>query len=130
MGFTGKDEVAKLKCDFFLKDIWRKKNWEQANLLGLIPLHPSPAALTIFFISKDLVELTRLCDIQPCHFSDHDFVSLTIDTRTFRNRGPGVLCLNTSILSDPNYKRPINDFFDQKKPARQMALLWDNGGII
>ena len=25
MGFTGKDEVAKLKRDFFLKDIWRTK---------------------------------------------------------------------------------------------------------
>ena len=72
--------------------------------------------------------MTRLCDIQPCHFSDHDFVNLTLDTRTFWNRGPGVWRLNTSILSDPNYEKLMNDFFDKNpRPTNGTPLgqWWD-----
>ena len=59
---------------------------------------------------------------------DHDFVNLTLDTRTFWNRGPGVWRLNTSILSDPNYEKLINDFFDNNpRPTNGTPLgqWWD-----
>ena len=44
MGFNGKDEVAKLKRDFFLKDIWRTKKQRTRS----IPMHPSTADLINF----------------------------------------------------------------------------------
>ena len=48
------------------------------------------------------------CQIKQCHYSDHDFVHLSIDTRTFCNRSPGVWHLNTSVLSDPEYVKLID----------------------
>ena len=128
MGFTGKDEVAKLKRDFFLNDIWRTKNKRTRQFTWFNSNASIACRLDKFLISKDLVDLTRLCDIQPCHFSDHDFVNLTLDTRTFWNRGPGVWRLNTSILSDPNYEKLMNDFFDKNpRPTNGTPLgqWWD-----
>ena len=74
-------------------------------------------------ISKNLVNSTRSCEIKPCHYSDHDFVHLSIDTRSFCNRGPGVWHLNTSVLSDPEYVNLIETLFDSyPRPSTDIPL--------
>ena len=75
-------------------------------------------------ISKNLVNSTRSCEIKPCHYSDHDFVPLSIDTRSFCNRGPGVWHLNTSVLSDPEYVNLIETLFDSyPRPSTGIPFL-------
>ena len=106
-------ELSDFKACFRLRDAWRCKHprdrqytWYNASL-------SIASRLDTFLIARNLVNLIHSSDILSCPFSDHDFVSLTIDLSNARQQGPGVWKLNNSILADEIYCQNIRDLVDQ-----------------
>ena len=123
-GFVVKQKLSKLKSDFYLTDIWRKKNPRIIQFTWMNANATIACRLDKFLISKNLMQSTRSCEIKPCHYSDHDFVHLSIDTHSFCNRRPGVWRLNTSVLSDPEYVNLIETLFDSyPRPSTGIPFL-------
>ena len=53
-----------------------------------------------FLVSRNLVDVSSLCEIVPCAFSDRDFVYLHISLSSDLQRGPGLWKFNNSLLSE------------------------------
>ena len=53
-----------------------------------------------FLVSTHLFSSVRSCDISPCCFSDHEYVSLSLEINPGLARGPGLWKFNSSLLND------------------------------
>ena len=60
-GFVGRQELAKLKSDFYLTDIWQKKNPRLLQFTWTNVGATIACRLDKFLISKNLMESTRTC---------------------------------------------------------------------
>ena len=109
------DSTSKIKTDFRLVDIWRRKN--------------PPERLDKYLISKQLQPCVRNCQIFPCFFSDHDFVSLRLNMHGYYSHSPGMWCLNSSMLQDNSYCEKItsviNDHLLYEEAFPSKKELWD-----
>lgn len=66
-----------------------------------------------FLVARDLLNSLLSCEISPCVFSDHDFVTLDVDLSHVFDFGPGVWKFNNSLLEDRIYCALITDLIDQ-----------------
>ena len=92
--------LSDFRSSFKLIDIWRKlhrktreMSWWNANLtIG--------SRFDKFFVSNNLTNFVRSCDISPCCLSEHDYVNVTFDFKDLIPRGPGIWKFNNSLLGD------------------------------
>ena len=68
--------------------------------------------LDTFLTSRTLHEHIQNCEISPCTFSDHEFVSLVVDLSSFVQHGPGIWKLNNSLLSNEIFSQKICSAID------------------
>ena len=125
IGFTGNREVAKLKTDFNLYDIWRHQHKNKIENTWTNTRNTIFCRLDKFLVPKTLVNNQCTSDIKPFIFSDHDIIHVSLDLSTFVQHGSGVWRFNTSLLSDSEYIDVMNQFFvDNPRPMHGSLLAW------
>ena len=97
--------------DFHLIDIWRKKHPRERSFTWFNFDKTIAGRLDKFLVSKSVSEKTSVCEIFPCVFSDHDFVSLNFNFSEIPARGPGVWKFNNSLLQDLSFRGVIRKSF-------------------
>ena len=70
------------------------------------------SCLDTFLTSRTLHEHIQSCEISPCTFSDHEFVSLVVDLSSFVQHGPGIWKFNNSLLSNEIFCQKIRSAID------------------
>ena len=105
-------ELSDFKSDFHLIDIWRKKHPKERHFTWFNFDFKIACRLDKFLVSKNVSDNTSVCNIFPCVFSDHDFVSLCFNLSSFRARGPGVWKFNNSLLQDLSFQDVIRKSID------------------
>ena len=64
--------------------------------------------LDSFLVVRELISSLVSCEISPCVFSDHDYVTLDVDLSQIFDFGPGVWKFNNSLLEDRVYIAPLS----------------------
>lgn len=106
-------DLSSCKSCFNFVDAWRSMHprvsqcsWYNSNMsIG--------SRLDSFLLSRDLFTSLSSCEISPCVFSDHEFVTLDVDLSDVFDFGPGVWKFNNSLLEDRIYCALITDLIDQ-----------------
>ena len=106
-------DLSDLKSCFRLVDAWRAKHPRDRQFTWFDSSLSIASRLDTFLVSRDLSPHVQLCDILPCSFSDHNFVTLNVDLSNAARRGPGVWKLNNSLLNDAYYNQSVRDLIDQ-----------------
>jgi len=116
---------------FKLTDIYRQLNpdkvittWGRKCLTESISCR-----LDRIYIEKSLIEQCKNVDIIPCPFSDHDFVSLTINlennnTTNSINIGKSYWKLNNSIFEDEDFVSAFEYYFKIISRTENITLEW------
>ena len=81
------------------------------------------------YIEKSLIEQCKNVDIIPCPFSDHDFVSFTINlennnTTNSINIGKSYWKLNNSIFEDEDFVSAFEYYFKIISRTENITLEW------
>ena len=99
---------------------WRRHNFSQASRIDM------------FLINKDFVLNIKSCDIRPAliKYTDHQAVSLKIQSAASQSKGPGFWKLNNSVLSEDSYINMIEKIISKytkmiDKNNSTVDLLWD-----
>ena len=111
--FGGNANVTKhlsdVKSAFSLTDIWRKLHPRVCEFTWFNSDLSLASRLDKFYVSISLIDLCLSCSISPCHFSDHEFVSLEFNFSNFAPRGPGFWKFNNSLLDDDSFCAYMSD---------------------
>lgn len=91
------NELA-FKTSFNLIDAWRAKHPRESQFTWFNPDMSIGSRLDSFLISHEISNSLVSCEILPCVYSDHDFLSLDLDVVNVCQIGPGVWKLNNSLL--------------------------------
>ena len=105
-------ELTNFRVDFHFIDIWRKKHPRERSFTWFNFDRTIAGRLDKFLVSKSVSEKTSVCEIFPCVFSDHDFVSLNFNVSGIPARGPGVWKFNNSLLQDIGFRDAIRKSLD------------------
>lgn len=101
--------LSDFRSTFGFVDIWlklhpkiREMTWFNSNFsLG--------SRLDKFYISRNLTEYAKSCEISPCCHSDHDLVMLIFDFSTLIPRGTGLWKFNNLLLNDEKFCSFLSD---------------------
>lgn len=99
-------DFSNLKSNLGLIDGWRFKNPHACQFTWFNSDLSIASHLDTFLTSRSLREHIQSCEISPCTFSDHEFVSFVVDLSSFVQHGPGIWKVNNSLL--------CNEIFCQK----------------
>lgn len=123
-------ELSDLKSCFNFVDAWRSKHPRVTHCTWFNANFSIGSRLDTFLISRDLLSKVSSCEIAPCGFSDHDFVSLNLDIADFCQNGPGVWKFNNSLLDDSVYCDTIRAVILQHINFKRVFLseqdFWDS----
>ena len=123
------EDTKKLKSDFRLIDVWLCKNPTERQFTWFNSNMTIGSRLDKYFISKQLLSQVCNCQIFPCFFSDHDFVSLRLNLHEYYSHGPGMWRLSTSLLEDEIYCKKIteliNDHKDYEEAFSSKKDMWE-----
>ena len=115
-----------------LIDIWRYKNKTDIQFTWRRKNPDQASRIDMFLINKDFLMNIKSCDIRPIliKFTDHQAVSLKIETVTMKSKGPGYWKINNSILQEEKYVKNINRIiqkysFKINEDKNRMDLWWD-----
>ena len=115
-----------------LIDIWRYKNKTDIQFTWRRKNPDQASRIDMFLINKDFLMNIKSCDIRPIliKFTDHQAVSLKIETVTMKSKGPGYWKINNSILQEEKYVKNINKIiqkysFKINEDKNRMDLWWD-----
>ena len=121
--------LTTFRSSFKLVDIWRKRHPRAREMSWFSSSFSVGSRLDKFFVSDNLVSVTEKCEIAPCFFSDHDYVSLLVRFDSLSPRGPGVWKFNNSLLDDDlccSYIRDrIVDLISCKASFDSIKAWWD-----
>ena len=123
------NSIDELQNEFSLHDIWRLKNPTlQSFTWGCC----SPfifCRLDYWLISDKLHDLVTKVDIIPSIKTDHSAIFLELEEIESTGRGAGFWKLNTSLLTNENYKHMITNslptWLEAGKDIHDPRLLWD-----
>lgn len=115
-----------------LIDIWRKLNPKKIQFTWRRLNPPQASRIDMFFIPDDLVPNIKSCDIRPITIksTDHQAISIKIQTSTAKSKGPGHWKLNNSVLAEETYVRDIEKIIQNfqiqfNNENNNKRLLWD-----
>ena len=92
-----------------LIDAWRKLHPRSREYSWFNSDFTLASRLDKFFISSKMLSSIRSCEISPCCFSDHDYVTLCLEFDQAQVRGPGLWKFNASLLQDNEFCAIIED---------------------
>ena len=120
--------MKSIKSQLNIHDIWRSRN---PNTKMYTWYKKSPdlcCRLDYFLVSKSLLSSVKDANIYQATKTDHKIISVTFDF-DISPRGPGFWKLNSSLLSDTNYKSSISDLITQKweehSSIEDLRVRWD-----
>ncbi|VDI81458.1 blast:Transposon TX1 uncharacterized 149 kDa protein [Mytilus galloprovincialis] len=115
-----------------LIDIWRYLNPKKVQFTWKRQNFSQASRIDYFLINKDFVLNTKSSDIRPALIksTDHQGVSLKLQSVTAESKGPGYWKLNNSILEENEYCKEIETIIAKYKTIMQdtttdVHLLWD-----
>ena len=117
-------ELSSFKLCFNFVDAWRSKHPCVSQCLWFNSSLSIGSRLDSFLVTHELVNSLSSCEISPCVFSDHKFVTLDVDLSHVVDFGPGVWKFNNSLLEDCVYFALITDMVDQHVSFRHV-LFWE-----
>ena len=106
-------DLSSLKSCFNFVDAWRSKHPRESQCTWFNSDLSIGSRLDSFLVTRDLLSSLLSCEISPCVFSDHEFVTLDVDLSRVFNFGPGGWKFNNSLLEDRIYCALISDLIDQ-----------------
>ena len=106
-------ELSSFKSCFNFVDAWRSKHPRVSQCSWFNSSLSIGSRLDSFLVTRELVNSLSSCEISPCVFSDHEFVTLDVDLSHVVDFGPGVWKFNNSLLEDRIYCALITDLIDQ-----------------
>ena len=115
------DFSADKKCLRFLLshlsliDVWRKKNPWGVSCTWANSDYSQASRLDRFLILRNLFQSVFLCNILPCVFSDHEFVSLELELDSSRTSRSGIWKFNAALLLDADFKQLMLGVFEEQK---------------
>ena len=116
-----------------LIDIWRNLNPHKVHFTWRRQNPTQASRIDMFLIKEDFLLNIKSCDIRPIFIkcTDHQAVSLKIQSIAAESKGPGYWKLNNSILEDSEYKIQIEKLINKytnliDEEASNLSLLWDS----
>lgn len=106
-------DLFSFKSCFNFVDGWRSKHPRVSQCSWFNSDLSIGSRLDSFLVARDLLNSLLSCEISPCVFSDHDFVTLDVDLSHVFDFRPGVWKFNNSLLKDRIYCALITDLIDQ-----------------
>ncbi len=106
-------DLSSFKSCFNLNDAWRSKHPRVSQCSWFNSDMSIGSRLDSFLVVRELISSLVSCEISPCVFSDHDYVTLDVDLSQVFDFGPGVWKFNNSLLDDRVYCALITDLIDQ-----------------
>ena len=94
-------------------DAWRIKHQRASQCTWFNADLSIGSRLDTFLVSKNISSTISSCEISPCVYSDHDFVSVNFEVANNFHNGPGLWKFNNSLLRDENYCISIRSLIDQ-----------------
>ena len=70
---------------------------------------------SIAFLFRVIYFSLFLCNISPCVFSDHEFVSLELELDSSRTSRSGIWKFNAALLLDADFKQLMSGVFEEQK---------------
>ena len=90
-------------------DAWRKLHPQSREYSWFNSDFTLASRLDKFFILSKMLSSIQSCEITPCCFSDHDYVTLCLEFDQAQVRGPGLWKFNASLLQDNEFCAIIED---------------------
>ena len=106
-------DLFNFKSCFNFVDAWRSKHPRVSQCSWLNSNLTIGSQLDSFLVAHDLINSLLWCEISPCVFSDHEFVTLDVNLSHVFDFGPGVWKFNNFLLEDCVYCALITDLIDQ-----------------
>ena len=94
---------------FSLSDAWCRLHPRLCQCTWFNSNFSIGSCLDKFFVPTRFMSSFISCDITPCVFSDHDFVSLSFQATGNISRGPGLWKFNFSLLSNNAFSEYISN---------------------
>ena len=106
-------DLKEFRTRFQLVDVWRRTHGRAKQCTWFNASKTIGSRLDKFFITQALVTHATKCEILPCVFSDHDYVSLHLDLQNIPTHGPGIWRFNSSLLDDETYCSQVTDILER-----------------
>ena len=120
---NAKQTFLELTGKYNLVDAWRQLHPTECNYTWSRKNPLKRGRLDMFFISDDLLNNVSEVDILPGYRTDHNIITLTIQSKN--QRGNGIWKFNTSHLTDENYIKTVKSCIGEI--VRQYAVpVYDN----
>lgn len=123
-------DLSSFKSCFNFIDAWHLKHARVSQCTWFNSDLSIGSRLDSFLVVRDLVSTLTSCEISPCVFSDHDFVTLDVDMSHVQDFGPGVWKFNNSLLEDRSYcdfiTNLINQHLDFKHVFISVKDFWES----
>ena len=127
----GLENLELLKNKLNLIDTWRKNNPFQKMFTYHNADNTIHSRIDRIYISKQIKNIK--CQIIPNTISDHDSVTIVIQVNKKESRGPGTWKLNTNILTQKEFKKIFQKFWNnwqnEKKNYDNHNNWWEIGKI-
>ena len=101
-------DLSSFKSCFNLIDAWRSKHPRVSQCSWFNSDMSIGSRLDSFLVVRELISPLVSCEISPCVFSDHDYVTLDVDLSQIFDFGPGVWKFHNSLLEDRVYIAPLS----------------------
>ena len=96
-----KQKFTELSYKYSLIDVWRHMHPNDRKYTWLRKTPLKAGRLDMFFVSDDLLNRITNADITPGYRTDHNTITITIQSK--QQRGNGLWKFNTSHLTDDDY---------------------------
>ena len=106
-------ELVSFKNVFNLIDVWRSKHPRVTQCSWFNSDFTIGSRLDFFLVSSEIASKVSSCEIFPCVYSDHDFVSLVFDASTIPQSGPPVWKFNNSLIDDDCFCSSMRSIIQQ-----------------
>ena len=107
--FAPAEYLSDFRKSLNLIDAWRKLHPQSREYSWFNSDFTFASRSDKFFISSKMLSSIRSCEITPCCFSDHDYVTLCLEFDQAQVRGPGLWKFNASLLQDNEFCAIIED---------------------
>ena len=126
---SSQKELTNFRTDFHLIGVWRKKHPREGQFTWFNCDKTIACRLDKFFVSKNISERTIACNIFPCVYSDHDFVSFNFNLSEVPARRPAICKFNNSLMQDLGFRdairKSINDHLRFQHAFSNIKEWWD-----